>query len=195
MYDDFKLKKPFGLHGLHGSFSALTFLKVEHVKRCVNSGELDASSIMHFEYTSASNRNPCLTYPELWIRWQHMNGSEVKWSKSKILFFFCLCHFGKVKYIGNNILKYLSHSFKIARLIKQNFLFPFKIDTFLQWWSDPSPTVYIGTFNLDQFTSVTYVKWLLKCYKTPLLWICLCFANHYQIFTGARWWDTRQFLY
>ena len=40
--------------------------------------------------------------------------------------FFCLCHFGKVKYIGNNILKYLSHSLKKSKLINQNIFFHFK---------------------------------------------------------------------
>ena len=50
------------------------------------------------------------------------------------LFFFCLCNFGKTKYIGNKILKYLSHSVQKSELINQNiYFFTFKIDTFRQW--------------------------------------------------------------
>ena len=30
-----------------------------------------------------------------------------------------------------------------------------------------------GHFDLNQFTSETYGKWLLKCYKTPLIWSSL----------------------
>ena len=25
------------------------------------------------------------------------------------------------------------------------------------------------------------------------MWISLCYANHYENFTGGRWWDTRQY--
>ena len=48
-----------------------------------------------------------------------------EWLRGKViqvqnLMFFCLCHFGKVKYIGNNILKYRSNPLKISRFINQH---------------------------------------------------------------------------
>ena len=55
-----------------------------------------------------------------------------------------LCHFGKARYIENNILKYLSHSSKNSGLIDQHNFSHFQ--NFRQWESDPSPSVYIGTF-------------------------------------------------
>ena len=59
--------------------------------------------------------------PSIIIEW--LRGEVIQVQNS---IFFCLCHFGKVKYIENNILKYLRHSFKIARLINQHTVFHFQ---------------------------------------------------------------------
>ena len=42
------------------------------------------------------------------------------------LIVFCWCHFWKVKYIGNNILKYLSLPLKLFKLINQHVFFHFQ---------------------------------------------------------------------
>ena len=85
------------------------------------------------------------------ITYNITNEIDNDWVRGKVIqvqnsIVFCLCHFGKVKFIGNNILKYLSDSLKNSRLINQHIFFSFKIDTFLQWQSDPNPLAYIGTF-------------------------------------------------
>ena len=57
--------------------------------------------------------------------------------------FFSLCQLGKVKYIGNNILKKLS--LKISKLIIQHIFFSFKKLIFF-FNGDPSLSVYIWRF-------------------------------------------------
>ena len=51
-----------------------------------------------------------------------------EWLRGKVIqvqnsIFFRLCHFGKAKYIENNILKYLSHSSTNVGLIIQHIFF------------------------------------------------------------------------
>ena len=79
-------------------------------------------------------------YHSIWI-WNcnfNLQMTTNEWLRGRMIqvqnsIFFCLCHFGKAKYIENNILKYLSHSSKNQDKIINIYFFTFKIDTFRQW--------------------------------------------------------------
>ena len=118
------------------------------------------------------------------IQYERFRGNVIQIQNSII---FCLFPFGRVIHIGNNIPKYLSHALNIARLINRHIFSLSKMILFLYGKVIQIHQFIQEHFDLDQFTSETYGKWLLKCYKKILYgYISLCYANHYQINTGAR---------
>ena len=129
-------------------------------------------------------------WTSLWSGYDGTTNFKIEWIRGKVIkvqnsFFSCLydfwkvCDFGKVKYIGNNILKYLSHSLKITRLINlHKYIFSLsKLILFFNGRVNQVHRFIWGHFDLDPFTSEICGKWQLKCNKTPLILISLFYAN------------------
>ena len=125
-----------------------------------------------------------------------MNGSsevkvKVKWFKSKFGIFLFITIW-KIKYKGNNILKYLSHS----RLIIQHIFFHFQnwyFSSMVRWSKSISLHRDILTWINLPLMHIEKGSW--NVIKHPLYGSVYAMPIITIFFTGARWWDTRNLLY
>ena len=117
-----------------------------------------------------------------------------RWSDSSPkIYFFCLCHFLKVKYTINNILKNLSHWLKESELINQHIFF--SLSKLIIFFNGKVIQVHHFIYGLFDLYLWDIQKWQLKCFKTnPYMAQSMPCQSLSFFITGARWWNSGQFL-